>query len=391
MDLSRITPAFMGRYTPLHRVARAAVIFSCVAFALIQWYPSQSPTASIPQMPVSYLLLVLLAFFLVFRAVRTWRFLHFPRTLSLAFVCGISQAQRRDTAQSFLIRVGREFLLFALIAIVPFNLLCAVLLRTRSLWELLFLPLLTLALAWSLGWMLQKVVAFIQPAARDRLSHDRALFSMLGYTSPLVLALTARLSACAPAKIRGIVRRDLLYLARCEAVPTILSLFGLPAMAVLMIALIQSQLYGFNTLILLLSAGGFGMATLETLRRSAERLATCSYYPFKRKTIFTARCFLFTTPTALSLLLFGVMTIGRPAIEIIGALSCMVPSLGLLIILTAQLSLSMPARSWEGTFAGAAMLLILVGTFTPVWGGVFPMVGLCAGYTLMHMEPKRRV
>jgi hypothetical protein len=386
MDLSRVTQTFLGRFTPPRRIARAAIIFACAAFALLQWYPSRSPTAPLPQVPISYLLLAVLGFFLIAQAVRVWRFLRFPRKMSAAFVCGLTFQQRRACADRYLGRVNREFLLFALIAMAPFNLLCGLVLHSRSAWELLLLPLCTLAIMWLATGGTAKLVALVKPDAKDRLSRGRSWIGILGHTSPLVLALTAALSAPFSGRQRGIVRRELLYLARCDAVPAALALVGLPLIALLLILLVKSQLYGFNALVLILSAAGFAIATLETLQGSAERLDACPYYPYSAKEIFFARCLLLGAPALVSLALFCVLNIGRPLLATLSALAGLVTSLILVTVVGAQLSLQLQSGSWVGTFAGAMMLLILVGTFTPLLGAVFPIAGIFISYLIMRRD-----
>lgn len=367
---------------PLSRKKRSSskgVALGVLLFGLFEFFSMINPNA--PRVPVPWLLglTIWIAQFAVFIKIAV--FLRYPRREDFFFVMTMNSNQRKELAAASITSVHNAITPFVFSSLGTGILLEFFVFRERSFINLLVLPVVVIAMSW-LIYMISVCLFnrdFIKPSAQDdrRRGHLVALPSVL---SLMIIKVSKGVGFFTPHKIRPFVIRNVMYLLRSDPLLFLLFTCAAPVLLLLFMILTIKQSSPFMEFFTLLAVFVLNSYYSSNLKESAEILKRCPYYRYDPRLVLWAHLFTVAIFSFPFILVFS----GTVNVHLISA-DGPLRMLTFLIAFAATLLISCravlhPQRkdSESATDFIFFILAVATGLFVPLYGWIFPLLGIIA-------------
>lgn len=367
---------------PLSRKKRSSskgVALGVLLFGLFEFFSMINPNA--PRVPVPWLLglTIWIAQFAVFIKIAV--FLRYPRREDFFFVMTMNSNQRKELAAASITSVHNAITPFVFSSLGTGILLEFFVFRERSFINLLVLPVVVIAMSW-LIFMISVCLFnrdFIKPSAQDdrRRGHLVALPSVL---SLMIIKVSKGIGFFTPHKIRPFVIRNVMYLLRSDPLLFLLFTCAAPVLLLLFMILTIKQSSPFMEFFTLLAVFVLNSYYSSNLKESAEILKRCPYYRYDPRLVLWAHLFTVAIFSFPFILVFS----GTVNVHLISA-DGPLRMLTFLIAFAATLLISCravlhPQRkdSESATDFIFFILAVATGLFVPLYGWIFPLLGIIA-------------
>lgn len=388
----RLRRTVFGREAPPAAIARSAAIYTAVSYALFELYASQ-PIAKLPEIPVLWQLAFIIPLYATLVTSKIYDCLRNPRKTTLLFVLGTSYDMRRSMCRGYFVKEMGELALFTGLCALFVTLLHLLLGRYHA-WEpaqIIMLPCLALEFL-AVRYGLPPLISSLLTAhKRDRKEGSVAVprkTAMPLLKSRIYLAFANGATFFLPHDIRTIVKRQLLYLLRYDAVTAaIINLAALPFCILLLMMLKDGYAAAVSATTCLFIPSCILLYQAELFTLSTAKLHECPYYPYTAPTIITAYtvfCAMMTLPFPLLYSIYKLMIFGAKSATIIDIIT-FVCSWAAMNRIAAVFYYCKP---FSNAYAAAVLALLfpaIVGLWIPLWGWFLPIVSLV---TVRILEPR---
>jgi len=308
-----------------------------------------------------------------------------PRREDFLFVLGLCYRQRKAVAQKSFAAVHSSFFPFTCSASAVSVILEFIVIKERSIINLIIAPVVLLSFNYLL-FHLGKIVfdrGLIRIMRKDERSGGFVLFSNESFRKALasvIMKVSSIIVTPVPRAIRPLVRRNIIYLLRCD--PFLFPLFTIaaPVILVLFMFLIGKSSSLFLDFFNVICVFVLNYYYASHLQEASVKFRECPYYEFFPRTLFITH---FTTILLLGipyiLIFAGVLNV--QLFSFAGIMRFFTYLLALIATMTVNCRAVLnPDRKDSDSATDFLFLIIGVGTgiFIQYWGWIFEFVTIAA-------------
>lgn len=369
----------VGPLSEKKRSCSKGVALGVLLFGLFEFFSMVNPNA--PRVPVPWLLglTIWVAQIVVFIKIAV--FLRYPRREDFFFVMAMNSDQRKELAAASIKSVHGAITPFILCSMGTGILLEFFVFRERSFINLLVLPAIVIAMVWLFFMISVSLLnrGIIGPSAKDDRSRGR-LVAFPTVLSLLIIKVSKGIGFFAPLKIRPFVIRNVMYLLRTDPLQFLLLTCAAPVLLLLFMILIIKQSSPFMEFFTILTVFVLNSYYSSNLKESAATLKRCPYYRYEPRLVLWAHLFTVAIFSSSFILVFsGVLNLHLISV------SGLFRMLTFLIAFAATLFISSRAvlhphrkDSESATDFIFFILAVATGLFIPLYGWIFPLLGIVA-------------
>lgn len=372
----------VGTLSAKKRSITKGVALGGLLFGLFEFISMVNPNA--PRVPVPWLLGLTVWIAQVTVFIKIAVFLRYPRREDFFFVIAMSSEHRKRLAASSLSSVHKAIAPFVFSSLGTGMLLEFLIFRERSFVILLVLPVVVIAVAWLIFMISSSLFnrGIIRPSAQDDRYRGRFFkrAAFLSAFSSWIIKISKGAGSFAPLRIRPYVIRNVMYLLRTDPLQFSLFSCAAPVLLFLFMVMIIKQSSPFMEFFTLLTVFILNSYYSTRLQEAVVRLKQCSYYRYDSRMVLWAHLF----TVAIFSLPFVLVFSGAINVHLI-SVSGFFRMLTFLIAFAATLFISCravlhPQRkdSESATDFIFFILAVATGLFVPLYGWIFPLLGIVA-------------
>jgi len=369
----------VGTLSEKKRSFAKGVTLGVLLFGLFEFLSTINPNA--PRIPVPWLLGLTIWIAQIAVFIKIAAFLRYPRREDFFFVMAMNSGQRKELAVASMTSVHNAITPFICSSLGTGMLLEFLVIRERSFINLLLLPSVVIIGAWLIAMISVNLLnrGFIRPLTQDarRKGH---LVIYPPVLSSLIIKISKVIGSFTPHKIRPFVIRNVMYLLRTDSLQFLLFTCAAPALLLLFMILTIKQSSPFMEFFTLLTVFVLNSYYSSTLKESAATLKKCPYYRYDPRLVFWAHIF-----TAAFFSFPFILVFSCTANVYLISLSGLLRIMTFLIAFAATLLINCravlhPQRkdSEAATDFVIFILAVATGLFVPLYGWIFPLLGIVA-------------
>lgn len=369
----------VGSLSGKKRSCSKGVALGILLFGLFEFISMINPNA--PRIPVPWLLGLTIWIAQVSVFIKIAAFLHYPRREDFFFIMAMNSDQRKELAAASITSVHNAITPFICSSLGTGMLLEFFVFRERSFINLLVLPFVVIAVAWLVFMISVSLLnrGFIRPSVRDDRRRGR-LVAFPSVLSLLIIKISRGIGFFTPHKIRPYVIRNVMYLLRTDPLQFLLFTCAAPVLLLLFMILIIKQSSPFMEFFTLLTVFILNSYYSSTLKESAAILKQCPYYRYDLRLVLWAHLFTVAIFSFPFILVFsGTVNIYLVSVSGLLRMLTFLTAFAATLLISCRAVLHPQRKDSESATDFIFFILtVATGLFVPLYGWIFPLLGIVA-------------